>query len=654
MSHIPAPLLWQPSRDYVQYSRMELFRQMAEEQFGLKLPVYSSLHRWSVEDPASFWGLVWTFCGVVGDPGRQVVRGLGNMPGARWFPDARLNYAENLLRQQDRALALVVADDRGRREAWGRDRLFNLVLRLRAGFETAGLKPGDRVAAVAPHLPETLALMLAVSSLGGVWTSASPDFGVAGVLDRFGQVDPVWLIGVDAYAWKGQWVDCLPRLQEIRAGLPSLRGTVIIPNRASEDGSILDLDHMPDTVDLRLWERLAPSSTPWERFPFDHPLFILYSSGTTGKPKCMVHGAGGTLLQHLKEHQLHTGLGEGDLLFYYTTTGWMMWNWQVSALASGAALLLFDGSPFHPGPSALWDLADETGLTVFGTSAKYLDACAKAGMKPRHSHSLKNVRAILSTGSPLLPESFDWVYQEVKEDLHLASISGGTDIVSCFVLGNPLLGLRRGEIQGPGLGMDVAVVNTKGLEVWDEPGELVCRQPFPSMPTGFWKDQDGSRYHAAYFERFPGMWHHGDWAIHSTEGGFTIQGRSDATLNPGGVRIGTAEIYRQVEQVDDVLEAVVVGQDWQGDVRVVLFVRLREGLILDEVLRDRIRDTIRRNTTPRHVPARIVQVPDLPRTRSGKISELAVRHTLHGRPVDNTEALANPEALVHFRLEGRE
>jgi len=648
----PAPeLLWQPSRHCVLASRLEAFRRAAEERFGVQLPVFSSLHRWSVEDPSDFWGLVWSFCGVVGYPGHQVVRQLDRMPGARWFPQARLNYAENLLQRRGKSLALVVADDRGRREAWGHDRLYDLVLRLRAGFERAGLRPGDRVAAVVPHLPESLALMLAVSSLGGVWTSASPDFGVSGVLDRFGQVEPAWLIGVDAYAWKGQWVDCLGRLQEIRAGLPGLRGTLVIPNRAAEEGEVLDFDHLPDAVDLRLWMQGAPSTSPWERFPFDHPLFILYSSGTTGKPKCMVHGAGGTLLQHLKEHQLHTGLGEGDLLFYYTTTGWMMWNWQVSALASGAALLIYDGNPFHPAPSALWDLADATGITVFGTSAKYLDACAKAGLCPRASHDLKTVRAILSTGSPLSPERFDWVYREVKEDVHLASISGGTDIVSCFVLGNPLLGVRRGEIQGPGLGMDVAVVNAQGGEVWDEPGELVCRLPFPSMPTGFWNDDDGARYRAAYFQRYEGMWHHGDWALHSTDGGFVILGRSDATLNPGGVRIGTAEIYRQVEQVHEVLESVVVGQQWQGDQRIVLFVRLRDGLELDEALRERVRHAIRVNTTPRHVPARIVQVPDLPRTRSGKVSELAVRQCLHGLVVDNAEALANPEVLECFRLD---
>ncbi|MDP2360303.1 MAG: acetoacetate--CoA ligase [bacterium] len=649
MIHASGDLLWQPAPDRVRACRMEAFRRAAEDAAGHPLPDFAALHAWSVTEPAAFWRLVWDTCAVEGEMGDRVLAGADRMPGARWFPAARLNYAENLLRSSGPEPALLAANDRGRRDTWSRDRLRDAVLRLRAGFEAAGLRPGDRVAAVAPNLPETLALMLAVTSLGGVWTSASPDFGAAGVLDRFGQVEPVWLVGVDAYSWKGQWVDCLPRLQEIRAGLPGLRGTLVIPNRAAEEEAVLDLDALPDSVDMRLWLELAPSKSAWARFPFEQPLYILYSSGTTGKPKCLVHGAGGTLLQHLKEHRLHTDLGVADRLFYYTTTGWMMWNWLVSALASEAALVLWDGSPFHPGPAALWDLCDESGITVFGTSAKYLDACAKAGLRPRASHRLTELRAILSTGSPLLPESFDWVYGSVKADQLLASISGGTDIVSCFVLGNPLQGVRRGEIQGPGLGMDVAVVDAQGSGLVGEAGELVCRRPFPSMPTGFWGDEDGSRYRDAYFQRYPGIWHHGDWALHTAAGGFVILGRSDATLNPGGVRIGTAEIYRQVEQVPEVEEALVVGQDWHGDQRVVLFVKLRDGLTLDQALEERIRRRIRDNATPRHVPTRILQVADLPRTRSGKISELAVKQVIHGRPVDNAEALANPAALDFFR-----
>jgi len=632
---------------------MEAFRLAAQEIAGRPLPDYAALHAWSVAQPVEFWRLVWRECGIVGEPGDVVLEDGGAMPGARWFPQARLNFAENLLHAAGvagagAAPALIVANDRGRRDPWSHDRLEETVLRLRAGFEAAGLRPGDRVAALLPNLPETLALFLAVTSLGAVWTSASPDFGVSGVLDRFGQVEPRWLLGVDAYSWKGAWVDCLDRLREVRAGLHTVEGLLIVPNRAAEEGAVLDLDALPGSVDLRLWLEHPPSETDWERFAFNHPLAILYSSGTTGKPKCMLHGAGGTLLQHAKEHQLHTDLGPGERLFYYTTTGWMMWNWLVSGLASGASLVLYDGNPLHPGATALWDLADETGITVLGTSAKHLDACAQARIRPRDTHRLDSLRAVLSTGSPLLPERFDWVYDAVKPDLQLASISGGTDIVSCFVLGNPLVGVRRGEIQGAGLGMDVAVLDPQGRETTGEPGELVCRRPFPSMPTGFWNDAHGARYQAAYFQRYPGLWHHGDWALRLPGGGFLIQGRSDATLNPGGVRIGTAEIYRQLEDIPEVVDAVVVGQDVDGDQRVLLFVVLQEGLALDETLRDAIRGRIRAGATPRHVPARILQVPEVPRTRSGKVSELAVRQAIHGRPVENREALANAECLEAF------
>ena len=650
MSHSTGQILWQPTPEQIGHSRMEGFRRRAQEQARRALPDYAALHAWSVAESAAFWRLTWDFCEVDGDPGEVVLEQAGAMPGARWFPQAQLNFAENLLRNADDRVALLAANELGRRDSWSRRELLDTVLTLRGAFIRAGLREGDRVAAFVPNLPETVALMLAATSLGAVWTSASPDFGAAGVLDRFGQVEPRWLVGADAYPWKGQWLDSLARLREIRAGLPTVEGVLVIPNRAREFGDALDLAGLPGAVDLREWLEGPPQVIPFQPFPFDHPLCILYSSGTTGKPKCMVHGAGGTLLQHAKEHRLHTDLGAGDRLMYYTTTGWMMWNWLVSALAAETALVLYDGSPFHPGPAALWDLCDELGITVLGTSAKHLDACAKAGLRPRGTHRLGSLRAILSTGSPLLPESFDWVYHAVKPELHLASISGGTDIVSCFVLGAPLLPVRRGEIQAAGLGMDVAVLDPQGRELTaGEPGELVCRGPFPSMPTGFWQDDDGSRYRAAYFERFPGLWHHGDWALRTEAGGFVILGRSDATLNPGGVRIGTAEIYRQVEQVPEVEEAVVVGQETGGDQRVILFVRLREGLELDETLREAIRRRVRENATPRHVPARILQVPDIPRTRSGKISELAVRQVIHGRPLDNTEALANPEALEHFR-----
>jgi acetoacetyl-CoA synthetase len=647
-------ILWQPDSARVARSRIEAFRAKAEALAGRALPDYAALHRWSVEERAAFWRLVWEDSGVIGDPGSLALEDGEAMPGARWFPEARLNYAENLLRRRDSETALWIADEAGRRERWSFALLADTVLRLRAGFERAGLQPGDRVAAFLPNLPETLATMLAVTSLGGVWSSASPDFGVEGVLDRFGQIEPRWLVGADGYAWKGGWIDSLGKLAAIRSGLPSLAGTLLIANHARAGSRGLDFAALPGADAFDDWLRLEPSTTPFAHYPFDHPLCVLFSSGTTGKPKCIVHGAGGTLLQHLKEHRLHTDLGAGDRLFYYTTTGWMMWNWLAGALASGCALVLFDGNPFHPGPEALWNLAAELGITVFGTSAKYLDACAKAGVVPREGRELSPLRALLSTGSPLLPESFDWVYANVGADLQLASISGGTDIVSCFVLGCPALPVRRGEIQCAGLGMDVAVYDQAGREQAGEPGELVCRKPFPSMPTGFWGDTDGSRYRAAYFKRYAGVWHHGDWAQAMPSGGFVIQGRSDATLNPGGVRIGTAEIYRQVERVAAVEESVVVGQDWKGDQRVVLFVKLRVGHELDEALRDEIRRVIREHTTPRHVPARILQVADIPRTRSGKISELAVRRAIHGQDPGNLEALANPECLAGYagRLEG--
>jgi len=650
MTHATGQILWRPSPAQVAASQQEAFRLRAQEAAGRALPDHAALHAWSVTQRADFWRLVWDFCQVEGEPGDVVLENPEAMPGARWFPQARLSFAENLLVEADGRPALVAANELGRRRTWTRGELLDIVLRLRGRFRDLGLRPGDRVAAFVPNLPETLALMLAATSLGAVWTSASPDFGAAGVLDRFGQVAPRWLIGADAYPWKGQWLDSLPRLREIRAGLPGVESVLVIPNRALEAGAPLDLAGIDGAIDLRDWLEAPPLIIPFAQFPFDQPLYILYSSGTTGKPKCMVHGAGGTLLQHAKEHRLHTDLRAGDLLMYYTTTGWMMWNWLASGLAARAALLLYDGSPFHPGPAALWDLCDELGVTVLGTSAKHLDACAKAGLRPRVTHRLERLRTVLSTGSPLLPESFDWVYHEVKEDLHLASISGGTDIVSCFALGAPALPVRRGELQAAGLGMDVAVLDPAGDELPPgQPGELVCRRPFPSMPTGFWNDEDGARYRAAYFQRYPGQWHHGDWALRTEGGGFVILGRSDATLNPGGVRIGTAEIYRQVEQAPEVEEAVVVGQELEGDQRVILFVRLRDGLELDEALREALRRRVREGATPRHVPARILQVPDIPRTRSGKISELAVKQAIHGRAVDNAEALANPEALEHFR-----
>ena len=568
------------------------------------------------------------------------------MPGARWFPQARLNYAENLLRRRDDTDALVFwGEDKVRwRLSWRE--LHDAVSRTAQALHAAGVGEGDRVAAFMPNSPDTVIFMLAAASLGAIWSSCSPDFGARGVLDRFGQIEPKLLFAVEGYHYNGKAHDTLPRIEEIAAGIPSLEKVVVVSYTRDR----------PDISAIRRAVHLADFVAPFRgkdirfrRLPFDHPLFILYSSGTTGVPKCIVHGAGGTLLQHLKEHQLHTDVKRDDRLFYFTTCGWMMWNWLVSGLASDATLLLYDGSPFYPGPGALFDLADAERMTVFGTSAKYIDALNKAGAEPMRTHGLKHLATMTSTGSPLVPEGFDYVYRAIKKDLLLSSISGGTDIVSCFVLGDPTLPVYCGEIQRRGFGMKVEVYDEDGRPVVGEKGELVCTAPFPSMPVSFWNDADGSRYRAAYFERFPGVWCHGDYMELTARGTAIIYGRSDATLNPGGVRIGTAEIYRQVEQLEEVVESLVIGQDWDNDVRVVLFVRLREGLSLDESLVKRVRERIRANTTPRHVPAKIVQVSDIPRTKSGKIVELAVRNVVHGRPVRNLDALANPEALELFR-----
>jgi acetoacetyl-CoA synthetase len=574
-----------------------------------------------------------------------VLRHGDRMPGAQWFPGCELNFAENLLKRRDDAPAIIFRGENGtRRElSWGQ--LWDQVARLAASLAADGVGQGDRVGAYLPNAPEAVIGMLATSSLGAVWSSCSPDFGISGVLDRFGQIEPKVLLTVDGYHYAGKRIDIRRKVAEIAAALPSLRRTVVHPF----------LEAAPDLAGIRAAVPFADylaagtADLDFTRVPFDHPLYVLYSSGTTGKPKAIVHGVGGTLLQHIKEHRLHTDVRPGDRMFYFTTCGWMMWNWLVTGLASEATLVLFDGSPFHPTPDILFDIAAEEGLHVFGTSAKYLDALKKAGREPMKTHDLSALRAILSTGSPLVAESFEWVYGHIKSDLQLASISGGTDIVSCFVLGNPAGPVYPGEIQMRGLGMAVDIMNDQGRPVRSEKGELVCTRPFPSMPVSFWNDPDGSRYRKSYFDRFPGIWCHGDYAELTEHDGIVIHGRSDAVLNPGGVRIGTAEIYRQVEQIPEVLESICVGQDWQDDVRVVLFVRLKERATLDRDLEDRIKRQIREHCTPRHVPARIVQVADIPRTLSGKITELAVRDVVHGRAVNNTEALANPEALDLYR-----
>jgi acetoacetyl-CoA synthetase len=653
--------LWAPAPDRVARANLSAFT--ARYRPGADYP---ALWRWSVDRPDEFWPAVWEYCGILADcpaggkPWTAVLEGGGRMAppdpelGPRWFPGARLNFAENLLRFSDEREALVFWNEEGRQRALTFAGLNREVGRWRSALAAEGVKAGDRVAGYLPNLPETIVAMLAAASLGAVWSSCSPDFGDRAVLDRFGQIEPRVLVVADRYRYAGKVHDLTERVARIAGALPGLRRVVVVPYDgpgarrpeapAAADGGLV--------VPLDTWlagAAAARGAGRPVRLPFDHPLYILYSSGTTGLPKAIVHGAGGTLLQQLKELVLHTDLTRADRIFYFTTCGWMMWNWLAASLAVGATVVLYDGAPLAPARDILWRLAAEERVTVFGTSAKYLALCQKEGLAPGRDFGLPALRAILSTGSPLAVHSYDYVYQHIKRDVHLASISGGTDIISCFALGNPTLPVWRGELQCRGLGMAVDVFDPSGRPLAGAPGELVCTRPFPSMPVGFWNDPGGSRYRAAYFDHFPGIWRHGDWAELTSHGGLVIHGRSDATLNPGGVRIGTAEIYRQVERLPEVIESLVVAQDWEDDVRVVLFVRLREGITLDDALAERIRREIRQHTSPHHVPRKILQVHDLPRTINGKLSELAVRAAIHNRPIGNTDALANPEALDAFR-----
>lgn len=638
--------LWTPSRERIAASQLQRFMTFAGERAGRSFADYDALYAWSVDDSVQFWDAIWDFCGVIGDKGERLVENGDAMPGAVFFPEARLNFAENLLRRTggDDALVFRGEDKAEQRLSW--DDLQALTSRLQQALRAAGIGVGDRVAAMMPNMPQTIAAMLAVTSLGAIWSSCSPDFGTRGVVDRFGQITPKVFITCDGYWYNGKRIDIAEKLGEIVPQLTSLEAVLVVPYLGSADQVAASLAN-----GVALDEYIAPyqpAPVTYERLPMTHPLYILFSSGTTGIPKCIVHCVGGVLLQHLKEQRLHCDLSPGDRLFYFTTCGWMMWNWLVTGLASELTLLLYDGSPFAPDGNVLFDYARDERMTMFGTSAKFIDAVRNSGLRPIDSHDLSSVRAITSTGSPLAPENFDFVYDGIKKDAHLASMSGGTDIAACFVLGIPTKPVYKGEIQGAALGMAVEVWDDDGKPMRTGKGELVCTKPFPSMPVMFWNDADNAKYHDAYFSRFDNIWCHGDFAEWSGHGGMIIHGRSDATLNPGGVRIGTAEIYNQVERMPEVLEALAIGQNWDNDCRVVLFVRLADGVTLDEDLQKQIKTRIRTGASPRHVPARIVAVADIPRTKSGKITELAVRDVVHGRAVKNQDALANPEALELF------
>ena len=642
--------VWQPTPRQQQDSQMWRFMQYINKYYRKSFNDYPSLYQWSIRYKADFWTAAWQFCEVRhSSPWQQALSSGRQFPGYDWFTGSRLNFAENLLRHahadnlQD---ALVF---------WGEDKvkrsisyaeLLPQVASLAQALRVAGVTAGDRVAAFMPNLPETVIAMLATTSIGAIWSSCSPDFGVNGVLDRFGQIEPKILFCADGYIFKGKAIDSLPVVQQIGKAINSLQHIIVVPYVKSDP----DINAIEKAVDYTAFCAGHASQTiEYAQLPFKHPLYIMYSSGTTGKPKCIVHGVGGTLLQHLKELMLHTDITVNDRVFYFTTCGWMMWNWLVSNLAVGATVMLYDGAPLYPTAEYLFEYADQQRISVFGTSAKYLSALEKSGATPSSHYALSSLRTILSTGSPLLPESYDFVQHHIGQQIQISSISGGTDIISCFALGNPLLPVYKGELQSPGLGMQVEILDQQGNSVHEQQGELTCKPPFPSMPVYFWNDPQHEKYRAAYFEKFPNTWAHGDYAKLTRHNGLIIYGRSDATLNPGGVRIGTAEIYRQVEKLPEVLESIAAAQQWQGDTRIVLFVKLAHNIELDAALKTKIKAVIRENTTPRHVPAKIIQIPDIPRTISGKIVELAVTNIIHNQPVINRDALANPEALEAFK-----
>ena len=610
---------------------------------GLKLSNYWDLHQFSIDHSDNFWRLCADYCGAVGDfSGPERVG--ESMVDTQWFPEAKLNFAETMLSRRDEKDAIVFRGENKIELRLSFSDLYLQVAKVQSHMRSFGVGPGDRVAAFLPNHPAAIIGMLATTSIGAIWSSCSPDFGKQGVLDRFGQIEPKMIFVVDGYYYNGKAHDTIERVKSFLDELPSVEKVVMVEYIQTYTGDIENCSTL-----LEITSNLPDKEVEFKQVPFDHPLYILYSSGTTGAPKCIVHGHGGTLLQHLKEQQLHADIRKDDRVFYFTTCSWMMWNWLVSALASKATVMLYDGSPFYPGAKALWDFAEAEKFTLFGTSAKYIEALQKVGFSPKSGRNLEALRGMASTGSPLSAEGYDFVYSEIKDDLHLASISGGTDIVSCFVLGVPTLPVYRGEIQAPGLGMDVQVWNDEGESVRQQRGELICAQSFPSRPVFFWRDEGGQKYYSAYYEHFEGVWAHGDFAEITKNGGVVIYGRSDAVLNPGGVRIGTAEIYRQVDKIEAVLESIVIGQEWKNDVRVVLFVKMREGQELTDNLIQEIKLVIRTECTPRHVPAKILEVGDIPRTKSGKIVEISVRDIVHGLEIKNKESLANPEALEFFK-----
>ena len=646
-------VLWKPSSEDITKSNLYDFLAWLERNNQVSINEYPTLYNWSIYNSADFWNAVWDYCGVIGDKGgKQVIVDADHMIDTQWFPDARLNYAENLLHERGDKVAIIARLESGERASLSYRELYSKVARLAHSLRDMDVQVGNRIAAFMPNTIETIVATLATASIGAIWTSCSPEFGINGVLDRFGQTQPKVLIACDGYYFNGKTIDTLPLVKQLCERIDSIQQLILVPVVHCNNHETLDLSGLAD-VSSSLFNAVLESNTAeqikFERLPFDHPLYILYSSGTTGVPKCIVHGAGGTLLQHLKEHRLHVDLKSEDHLFYFTTCGWMMWNWLVSGLATSATLILYDGSPFYPEPDTLIDMIDAEDISIFGTSAKYIAALEKAGIKPRESHKLTYLSTILSTGSPLSVESFEYVYRDIKENVCLSSISGGTDIISCFALGNTTLPVYRGEIQCRGLGMAVDILDDQGKLIRQQKGELVCTQPFPSMPIGFWNDPDKQKYRRAYFDIYDNVWAHGDYAEITKHGGMIIHGRSDSMLNPCGVRIGTAEIYRHVEKIPEVLDSICIGQDWQDDVRVVLFVVLREGTELNDELKQKIKQTIRTETTPRHVPDKILQARDIPRTFSGKIVELAVRNIVHNRPLKNIDALANPESLKQFK-----